>query len=144
MRGIDLFRWPQGMCCLALLCVSLGGCGSRDMKVAPVSGTVTLDGNPLEQASVLFQPAGGGRPSFGVTDEDGRYTLNYNMHEGGAEVGECTVSISTRLQAGGDGENYEDDSKVLPERVPAKYAKEPIVVTVEPKTNTIDIELTSN
>lgn len=142
MRGIDLFRTSRELCGPVLLCALLVGCGSN-MKVAPVSGTVTLDGEPLANASVVFEPKAGGRPSFGVTDESGQYTLNYNMHEGGAEVGECTVRISTRMQAAGDEEGYDDDSKVLPERVPPKYAKEPMVVTVESKRNTIDFPLTT-
>src|SRR5689334_17675559 len=74
------------------------GCGG-DMKVAPVAGTVTLDGEPLERASVLFQPDKGGRPSYGVTDKSGRYSLLYSMSENGAEVGPATVKVTTRLAA---------------------------------------------
>ncbi len=143
MLWTELVRHPLGVFGLSLLCASLSSCGSSDMKVAPVSGTVTLDGEPLGRASVVFQPDAGGRPSFGVTDENGKYTLNYNMHEGGAEVGSCTVKISTRVQETDPDGNYDDDAKLMPERVPAKYAKEPVVVTVESKSNTIDIALTT-
>ena len=134
-------RW--GILCLLVVPFSTGGCGS-EMKVAPVSGTVTLDGAPLERASVLFLPKEGGRPSFGVTDEDGRYTLGYSMHEMGAEVGQCRVQISTRVQP----EGSDDDSQLAPERVPRRYLgdepEESIVVTVEPKNNTIDVALTTD
>ena len=128
---------------LPVLTISIIGCGS-EMKVAPVSGTVTLDGAPLDRASVMFLPEPDGRPSFGVTDEEGRYTLGYSMHKMGAEVGQCRVQISTRVQA----EDSEDVGKLAPERVPQRYLgeepKEPIVVTVEPKDNTIDIALTTD
>ena len=101
-----------------------------------------LDGEPLARVSVLFQPKAGGRPSFGVTDQSGYYTLAYSMNEHGAEVGSCTVKVATLPP-----ENSEiDDStaaKAIPEKVPARYATDPIVVTVEPKSNTIDIPLTS-
>jgi len=131
---------------LSLIVTALGllqGCGG-DMKVAPVSGTITLDGQPLDQASVVFQPDQGGRPSFGVTDKDGAYTLAYSMNEGGAEVGPCAVKITTRLQGEDPSGEYRDNAPRAAERVPARYAKTPVKVTVESKSNTIDIELTSN
>lgn len=130
------------MYCLAILCLSLVGCGS-DMKVAPVSGTVTLDGAPLAKASVLFQPDAGGRPSFGVTDQNGKYTLAYSMHEQGAEVGSCTVKISTKMQPEDSDGSDKPNNKASPERIPSRYEKEPVVVKVEPKPNTIDIALTT-
>jgi len=113
------------------------------MTVAPVSGTVTLDGQPLPKASVLFQPDKGGRPSFGVTNEEGGYTLAYSMNQSGAEVGPCTVKITTRLQAEDSTGEYKDNAPRAAEKVPARYAKEPVKVTVEPRSNTLNIELTS-
>jgi len=125
----------------AISCV-LAGCGG-EMKVAPVAGTVTLDGEPLDRASVLFQPDKGGRPSFGVTDDSGRYTLAYSMNERGAEVGPCTVKVTTRLAKEEASGEYKDNAPKAPERVPARYVKSPVKVTVEPKSNTIDIALTT-
>ena len=126
---------------MAVFCAAMGwiitAAGCREMKVAPVSGTVTLDGEPLNRASVMFQPKAGGRPSSGVTDENGYYRLGYSMTEEGAEVGTCTVKISTALETGDYG------SKKAKELVPRRYALEPVVVEVEPKSNTIDIALTS-
>jgi hypothetical protein len=108
------------------------------MKVAPVSGTVTLDGKPLSKASVVFFPAAGGRPSYGVTDDQGRYTLGYSMDEAGAEVGTCRVQITTAVES-------EDGSSRAPEVVPQRYLKDqPVTVEVESKSNTIDIPLTTN
>ena len=112
------------------------------MKVAPVSGTVTLDGKPLERASVLFLPEKG-RPSFGVTDELGKYSLNYSMDQRGAEVGPCTVKISTGVQSEENEGKVGKNGRIAGDQVPARYAKEPVKVTVEPKTNKIDITLTS-
>ena len=119
----------------------LVGCGG-DMKVAPVAGTVTLDGEPLERASVLFQPDKGGRPSYAVTDKSGYYSLLYSMNENGAEVGPATVKVTTRLAAADtSGGDIKDNAPRAPEKVPARYAKDPVKVTVEPKSNTIDIAL---
>jgi hypothetical protein len=62
--------------------------------VAPVSGRVTFDGQPLAAAELLFQPDGNQRPSRGRTDADGHYDLAYKRGEAGAIVGMHTVQIS--------------------------------------------------
>src|SRR5262245_15641127 len=92
---------------------------------------------PLKSASVTFQPKDGGRPSFGVTNGQGRYVLEYSLKELGAKVGACTVKITT--------ESRGDDSggKASKELVPKRYQTTPIEVQVQPKSNTIDIALTS-
>ena len=133
-------RWKAGT--FAVLVALLSGCGG-DLKVAPVTGTVTLDGKPLERASVLFQPEKGGRPSFGVTDANGKFTLAYSMNEQGAEVGSATVKITTKLQAESADGDYRENAPRAAERVPARYSKEPLKVTVEPKSNTIDLVLST-
>jgi hypothetical protein len=123
--------------CLLLNGLVLAGCGKAKVDVAPVSGTVTLDGTPVKSASVTFQPKEGGRPSFGVTNDQGRYVLEYSLNELGAKVGVCTVRITTA--------NRGDDAgaKAAKELVPKRYFREPVEVQVEPKRNTIDIKLTS-
>src|SRR5262245_15247283 len=101
--------------CVWLAAIALLGCGNSNMSVAPVSGTITLDGAPLKSASVTFQPKDGGRPSFGVTNGQGRYVLEYSLKELGAKVGACTVKITT--------ESRGDDSggKASKELVPKRY-----------------------
>jgi hypothetical protein len=56
------------------------GCGGPGYKLAPVSGRVTLNGKPLADVQVSFQPSQKGKAepgpgSFGTTDADGRYSL---------------------------------------------------------------------
>jgi len=120
---------------ILLAALALSGCGKSNLSVAPVSGTVTLDGVPLPAASVLFQPKDGGRPSFGVTNAQGRYILEYSLNQLGAKVGPCTVRIST--------ESHGDNSKNTKELVPKRYRDTPLEVQVESKSNTIDFPLTS-
>ncbi len=121
-----------------LLCLLSAGCGSGG-DLARVKGKVTLDGQPLEDATVQFQPtAKGGAPSSGKTDSKGRYELMYTFDTRGAMPGEHVVSITT---AGTDfdeaGNEFERE-----ERVPAKYnRKTTLKRTVEPGGNTIDFEL---
>jgi hypothetical protein len=63
------------VCFTALLLVvsGLAGCGSGTNKV---EGVVTLDGKPVQGASVSFMPQGGtGQFADGFTDAEGRFTL---------------------------------------------------------------------
>src|SRR5215470_13236777 len=90
---------PRLLPLLAALAVGAVGCGND--QVAPVSGRVTLDGQPLANAAVTFQPVrteGKGNPgpgSGGFTDADGRYTLKVTGTEArGAVVGKHKVTIS--------------------------------------------------
>src|SRR6478672_13610229 len=62
---------------LILLLVALAGCGQSGPQIAPVHGHVKLDGQPLANADVQFQPEGSQRPSSGRTDAEGRYDLMY-------------------------------------------------------------------
>ena len=78
---------------LILLLVALAGCGQSGPQIAPVHGHVKLDGQPLANADVQFQPEGSQRPSSGRTDAEGRYDLMYKRGQPGAMVGPHTVRI---------------------------------------------------
>jgi len=100
----------------AIVLVGLAGCGSGS-GVAPVSGTVTLDGTPLVDALVSFYPEEG-RLSTGKTDSSGHYELVYTNDQMGAKVGKHTVKITTAVVEGEGG------GKPPKEKVPAKYNTE--------------------
>ena len=53
------------------------GCGDSGPEVVPVEGTVTLDGKPLANKSLLFTPIDdtAGHGAGGTSDAEGRYTL---------------------------------------------------------------------
>jgi hypothetical protein len=80
--------------CLAALAFPLvaGGCGGK--RLVSVSGRVTYQGRPVPSTLVTFQPADGSRPSKGVTDDDGRFTLRYSRTEAGASRGKCTAFLT--------------------------------------------------
>jgi hypothetical protein len=79
---------------LISVCGLLAGCSgsNRPWEVVPVSGTVTYKGEPVEGLTVEFEPEEG-RPSQALTDENGRFTLIYTIHENGAQVGVHTVTF---------------------------------------------------
>jgi hypothetical protein len=76
-----------------LLLVALASCRDGGRPVAPVHGRVTLDGQPLANADVQFQPDGSLRASSGRTGADGNYELMYKRGQPGAIVGPHTVRI---------------------------------------------------
>ena len=77
-----------------LLFAVLVGCSrSRYPETAPVQGTVTLDGKPVEDATVTFAPINS-RASSGRTDEQGRYILLFKKGIPGAVLGSHQVKIS--------------------------------------------------
>ena len=98
------------------------GCEDR-LPIAPVSGRVLLEGEPLANATVIFQPrmeedkrSSAAPGSVGRTDADGRYELRLIAPDlPGALIGKHSVRITTATATA-------DDSK-LPsgERVPLAW-----------------------
>jgi hypothetical protein len=76
---------------LALL-LAASGCGSSSGLV-PASGKLTYHGEPVPSTQVTFQPDDGSRPSHGVTDDAGRFTLRYSRTEDGVSRGRHTVYL---------------------------------------------------
>jgi hypothetical protein len=110
-------RWLR----LSALCLLLASCSGSNHKTAPVSGRVTLNGQPLDNAGIIFQPvtASGeaGPSSGGFTDTDGRYSLKIvGTDTRGAVVGKHKVMISLAQ------EDPDDQRPKGAKRVPARYS----------------------
>jgi hypothetical protein len=117
---------------LALTVASLlsAGCGDSGPQLGFVEGTILLDGKPLAEADVEFQPQDGS-PSYGTTDSSGHYELAYTPGKQGAMVGKHVVLITTYKELGGD--------RFLEERLPERYHSESeLTAEVEPGSQTID------
>jgi len=109
---------PRSARPLALGLVILVGCTSGDQPpLATVSGKVTLNGEPLPNVEIAFEPEKG-RPSYGLTDATGKYDLVYIRDTRGAKVGKHKITVKS---------SQVDNSKVAP-------------VEVKPGSNVIDIE----
>ncbi len=83
--------WLVLGCCF--LAVGLVGCGPSRPSTLPVKGIVTMDGKPVAQAGVHFAPDAKGRPSEGVTDENGQFVLRCFDKTDGALPGTHHVTI---------------------------------------------------
>src|SRR5436190_1919854 len=74
--------------------VLIAGCRRGGPQIAPVHGLVRLDGQPLVNADIKFQPDDGPRAAVGRTDSTGHYQLMYMRGVPGATVGQHVVHIS--------------------------------------------------
>lgn len=134
----------------------LVGCGSEaelDGLVA-VTGTVTHNGQPVEGATVTFNPTEG-RAASGITDAEGRFTLTTLTANDGAMPGSYNVGISkTDVQGAMTAEeaeaylmqhNQAPPPPVTKELLPVKYknpAKSGLTATVnESGANDFTFEL---
>jgi len=93
-----VWQWA-GVCVCAMLLVA--GCGPSRPKVAKVTGTVTMNGKPVEGATVAFFPqnevtpgVGGGRMASGVTDAQGKFKLMTFEPGDGAVLGKHKVTVT--------------------------------------------------
>ncbi len=86
---------------LMLSSLQLGCSGSDRPETASASGKITLDGQPVAGASVMFQPMAGGRSGTAISDEGGIYRMStYGEPNDGVVVGEHKVTV---VKIGGAG-----------------------------------------
>ena len=91
--GATIGRSAAAMRLLILLCLAvLAGCDDRPTRV-PVSGIVTIDGQPLNRGNIKFVPKEG-RPSAGTIGSDGRFTLTCYDGNDGALLGTHRVQVA--------------------------------------------------
>jgi hypothetical protein len=150
---------------LAVGLMFLVGCGKGGPPlpsgIVPVTGTVTLDGEPVSGAIVSFVPvqiAGGGGAGLGaasgMTDSTGKYTLvGYEGRATGTLPGSYRVKISRLTRA--DGSIVipgPDDSPMqlltsgAREQLPEKYSSDirtTLVATVDASGSPVDFKLSS-
>lgn len=82
---------------LGAACVSLGlvGCGNSGPQVVQIDGLATRGGKPVPFLTLNFTPEQG-RPSWGVTDADGKFDLKYTDQQQGGVVGKHKVFLAFR------------------------------------------------
>lgn len=122
----------HGLVALALL-ASIG-CGP---SATTVSGLVTLDGEPLPAAAIMFYPAAGDGPtSHAFTDATGRFSAKISPQK-------TAVTVSLYKPTG----EVRDGEPAAEQAVPARYTnRETTVLSIEPaegKNTVCDFELTS-
>lgn len=133
------------------------GCGKPKADYSLVDlvdghGTVTLDGQPLANAVVTFEDPSDGTFSYGLTDAEGSYVLQFDSEMQGVKTGKKVVRISTsRVLLGlnsrpGEADEGEDGSgtgAAAEERVPPRYHRDSeLTVEVTPESGAFNFALT--
>lgn len=131
---------------ILMMPVAFAGCGdAQPYTIVPVAGTVTLDGKPLADARVVFQPMKStgedtvGPGSVGNTNEDGRFVLETVDRHDGAVVATHMVRITTSKIYEEPGS---DETTMTRETVPPHY-RYGFKVEVKGATDDLPIELSS-
>lgn len=113
--------------------VLVAGCGKSGPELAPVSGRVTLNGQPLENADISFQPDNAKSPSAARTDKDGHYELGYKRGVLGGIVGQHTVRIKVSPEV----------VRNAPRIAPRFNTKSELRREVKPEQNVFDFDVTT-
>lgn len=104
----------------SLLVAAIAGCGGSSYDYAPMSGIVMMNGAPLADATVVFEPIAedgaeeSGPSSSGRTDAGGQFELKLADGTIGAVVGKHRVRIWPQDTAGGTGEGDSVDNDADP------------------------------
>ncbi len=89
---MDGRRFCGRVLALTLVCAWAGCAGSA--KPIKTEGIVTLDGKPVESATVTFVPEAGGPSASGITGTDGTFRLTTRNTGDGALPGDYKVTIA--------------------------------------------------
>lgn len=91
-----------------------------DNGLVPIRGVVTLDGEPLQHATVTFMRTDQkGRPASGLTGDDGSFDLTTYQASDGLPPGDYRVLISKVV----DGKDFKTASSTLEEKHRAAYKR---------------------
>lgn len=144
---------------IGLVCVAVAaiiGCSDGKIDTESVVGKVTLDGQPVADATVNFSPAveGKGTASYAKTDANGEYKLQtlLGRADAGTTPGDYIVTVSKSEMVDTGKTITSSDGTTSPEKkpkelMPAKYVDAkttPLKATVKQGANNIPLELSSN
>ncbi|MEW4560995.1 Ig-like domain-containing protein [Bremerella sp. JC770] len=131
---------------LAISAVALlTGCGpTSSVDLGQVSGTVTMNGEPVPGLVLIFQPVGG-RPSYGRTDNNGHYTMRFTLNHDGVKTGKAGIYFDPfTLEADPESplntERVEVD-KTQFKKIPKEFFEVFRTEVIEPGSNVIDIDI---
>lgn len=124
--------FPILLACVALACV---GCDNQHPNIVPVSGTVTIDGEPLSVGQVRVLAAEH-RPAIGKINEDGTFTLSCFELGDGAPAGTHLATVTAAEQLS------ETSSRWYAPKKYSSNATSELWVTIEGPTDDLTIELT--
>lgn len=121
---------------LAVLALPLVAAGCGGPRLVTVKGKLTHKGEPVPSTLVTFLPDDGSRPSKGVTDDEGRFTLRYSRDEEGATPGRGVVFLTYVV-------SNEEENRQIPPKA-SKQLRAAIAKCGDPKTSGLRYEIVSS
>ena len=89
-----IMRAGLGLCLFTLACITGCGGGSDFPTTYPVTGTVKVQGKPIEGAVVTFQLETGKENAIGTTNSSGEFKLSTFRPSDGAVPGQYRVAVT--------------------------------------------------
>jgi hypothetical protein len=135
-----------GMLLVLVMPAFFAGCEPGGPQVMKVSGTVTRAGNPVAKLVVNFWPENG-RPSWGLTDAEGHYTLHYDKNRDGAVTGKHKVWVQVKPASPREEADFANGLATLQPQLNSiieKYGNQktsPLTVEVKENNQVIDLPL---
>ena len=125
------------VCCAVFLAAGCSGDGTEPLKnLVPVSGTITYDGEPLDQGVVSFAPVEPGGQSATGKIVDGKFTMQTTVSAPGVVAGKYKVLVeSTETLDSAPSTNPTDLYAKPKNLIPARYN--------DVKTSGLEIEVVS-
>lgn len=90
---------------MSTLLSAASGCGKQSLfRTEPIDGTITLDGKPLEGASIALNPVSDetpdAKPAYGRSDSNGKFKItaaNGGLEGRGTSIGKYKISVSKEI-----------------------------------------------
>jgi hypothetical protein len=123
--------WSLPILALAL---GLGGCNRTGLVDA--EGRLTHKGRPVPSTLITFLPDDGGRPSHGLTNDDGHFSVTYSRSLTGLKRGHYSVAL--RYDVSVD----EELGRIKPKA--SKELKAVIARYGDPKTSGLQVDITKS
>ena len=145
-------RFMDRFCLLlftAIVALIISGCSEDGPAVVPVAGTVTRNSQPVANLRLEFVPVEG-RPSWGETDDQGKFKLSYSREMDGAKIGTHTVYVTYNSKPSTPQEELRWQTEGAPkkpaeaERIEAKYGKlgtSPLKVEITKRETNLELKL---
>jgi hypothetical protein len=132
LRGVAIQATIDGSCVLVAAAVALTcltGCGESGLpNMVPIRGTVTYQGRPLQEGTVLYVPkASDGRQARGDIQPDGSFRLTTLRKYDGAQHGDYAIVVIALEPHPGEPPSREEVEAAGGIKrgsiIPAKYTK---------------------
>jgi hypothetical protein len=117
-----MLRWPLMLVYLGLAACIIGcGGGAVSAPTGEVQGVVTYQGKPVPDVNVTFTPDKG-RPGYGTTDAQGKFTISTFGDRDGAVPGTHKVTITDTREIPMPGTPEAEQAANTPPPFPPKYS----------------------